>query len=541
MDHVQGDPFAAPSRLRVRVPAARAGFPAELFSVDVRRVAVEDYLTRAFAAAISRFARGHRGSGKSGIIAVDRPGQEILERTSAVVTESWVEIRFVMGLPAAGRRVLGQEAVRMFYDELPRIVEAALLYRSLDAAALRRHVDVAEDQEHLRGQLREMGLVAFVADGAVLPRESGVSDRPLRGPKVVPFRSPAELRVTVRLPHAGEVTGMGVPAGVTLIVGGGYHGKSTLLRALERGIYNHIPGDGRELVVTVQDAVKIRAEDGRRVEQVDISPFINNLPGGQDTRAFSTEQASGSTSQAANIIEALELGAGVLLLDEDTSATNFMIRDRRMQELVAKSREPITPFIDKVGQLYRERGVSTILVVGGSGDYFDVADTVIMMDNYVPQDVTARAREIAKRFGQGRQAEGGGSFGPVTPRSPLGESLNPRRGRREKVKIAARGLHTITFGSENIDLSAVEQLVDESQTRTIGDALYYAATRYFDSRTTLREALEKVMGDIRRGGLDVLSPFRGQNPGDYAMVRIFELGAAVNRLRSLKVRQRHEG
>jgi len=542
IDHVQGDPFAAPSRLRARVPASRAGFPSALFSNPARRVALEDYLTRAFDSAVQRAVKGHRGTGRSGLIAVDRPGQEILERTSAVVRSDWVEVRFVMGLPAAGRRVLGREAARMFFDELPMVVEASLLYRNLSAAAVARHVDAAEDQEHLRARLREMGLVAFVADGAVLPRESGVSDRPMRGPKVVRFRSPDGLRVTVQLPHAGQVTGMGIPEGVTLVVGGGYHGKSTLLRAIERGIYNHVPGDGRELVVTVPDAVKIRAEDGRRVEQVDISPFITNLPGGEDTRAFSTDQASGSTSQAANIVEALELGARLLLLDEDTSATNFMIRDRRMQELVAKDREPITPFLDRVRQLYEEKGVSTVLVVGGSGDYFDVADTVVMMDNYLPRDVTRRAKEIAGRFGRERRTEAAGPFGEVTPRCPVGSSLDPRRGRGDKVKIAVRDLDTITFGREEIDLSAVEQLVDPSQTRAVADALHYAARRYFDGRTTLREALERVMADIRSRGLGVISPFAGRDgeghPGDYALPRVFELGAAVNRLRTLRVVQR---
>jgi len=553
IDHVQGDPFAAPSRLRVRVPQSVAGYPSDTFthrSPPVtghspeqaghgparagrsRRVALADFLTRAFDAACSQVS-GRRGSGKSGLIAIDRPGQQILERTSVLVNEDAVEARFVVGLPAAGRRVLGRQAAGMLCDDLPRIVESTLHFSANNRAALYRHIQTAEDADWLREQLADCGLVAFVADGAVLPRRSGVDDRPLRQ-GAVPFQSPASLRVEFDLPNAGPVSGMGIPAGITLIVGGGYHGKSTLLTALERGVYNHIPGDGRELVVADDGAVKIRAEDGRAVSGVDISPFIGALPNGADTRQFATTNASGSTSQAANIIEALEAGARVLLVDEDTAATNFMIRDHRMQELVVKEREPITPFIDKVRQLYKEHGVSTVLVMGGSGDYFDVADTVIAMDAYVPRDVTDHARAIAQKYRAERRPEGGDRFGDTTPRIPLARSLDPSKGRRE-VKISARGVKTILFGTNEIDLTNVEQLVDPSQLNAIGQALYYTRQHYMDGQRTLPQILDAVMADIDRIGLDVLDRRR---VGDLASFRRYELAAALNRLRTLRVAER---
>jgi len=535
VDYVQGDPFAAPSRLRVRVPVAGAGLPGDLWSTRVRRVALQDYLTRRFAAAVDDHGRDRRGSGKSGLLAIDRPGQEVLERTAMVVDDKGVEARIVCGLPAAGRRVLGGEARRMLLTALPDLVRAALMRDSIDFEAARRHVELAEDQEAARGQLGSRGLVAFVGDGAVLPRESGISDRPLKGPGVVPFISPPELRTTLTLPNAGEVGGMGIPRGVTLIVGGGYHGKSTLLRAIERGVYNHIAGDGREWAITVPGAVKIRAEDGRRVGGVNISGFISGLPQGQDTACFSTDLASGSTSQAANIVEALEVGAGLLLVDEDTSATNFMIRDARMQRLVAADSEPITPFIDRVRDLYEGLGVSTILVVGGSGDYFDVADTVIRLRAYRPDDATAAARRIAAELPRLRTDEGRETGFAVTERFPLGSSLDPRKGR--KVKIAARGPRTLQFGTETIDLGAVEQLCAESQTRAIGDLLHYMAQRYCDGRTGLSRALDRAFADIASRGLDIISPFYGQNPGDYALPRRFEVAAALNRYRRLRVRQ----
>ncbi len=533
VDHVQGDPYAAPSRVRVRVPQENARFPEDTCHNRSREIALRDFLTRRFFEAARKFCRGNRGIGKSGEIAIDRPGQEILERTSAFVTKGYVEARFVMGLPAVGRKIAGRDAAAMFFEELPRIVDAALLFKNVSATSLYEHIKTAEDADFLRDSLKDLGLVAFVADGTVLPRASGVDQRPLSRGTVVPFESPQSLRCEIELPNRGSITGMGVPCGVTLIVGGGYHGKSTLLRALELGIYNHIPGDGREYVVTSPAAVKIRAEDNRRIEKVDISSFIVNLPFGQDTGAFSTDDASGSTSQAANIMESLEMGASVLLIDEDTSATNFMIRDRRMQELVSKDKEPITPFIDKIQQMYRDRGVSSILALGGSGDYFDVADQVICMVEYRPHDFTERARTIARTYRTERTAEGGDSFGNIGERIPLAGSFDPRRGKRD-VKISSRGLQSIEFGTHAIDLGAVEQLVDTSKTRAMGDAIHYATT-YMDGKRTVKEIVDAVLQAIEAESLDVLGPWPA---GDYAAFRGLELAAAINRLRTLVVRQK---
>lgn len=530
IDYVQGDPFAAPSRVRVRLPQRVARYPAETYTLPSRRVGLENYLLTTFAAA-SRELAGRRGSGKSGLIAIDTPGQALLQRTAMQVTAEFVEAQFAVGLPASGRRVLGRSAADMLCRDVPQIVQAALLYAHNDTDMIGRYTAVAEDATALRQQLGDRGLVAFVADGAVLPRRSGVDERPLRGQQVVAWQSPPELRVTLSLPNAGDVSGTGIPQGVTLIVGGGFHGKSTLLNALEQGVYNHKPDDGRERVVTVADAVKIRAEDGRCVTGVDISPFINNLPFGQDTRRFHSENASGSTSQAANIMEALEVGTSLLLIDEDTAATNFMIRDQRMQALVAKDNEPITPFIDRVRQLYDERGVSTILVIGGSGDYFDVADGVISMEAYRLYERTAAAQAIAAEYATRRQPEGETPLGATPPRRPQPRSLDASKGRRD-VSIKTRGVHTIEFGTETIDLSAVAQLIDASQTRAIADALLFARQRLMDGKRPLRHILDDVMTAVAKDGLDIL----GRPGSDYAQFRKHELAAALNRLRSLAVR-----
>jgi len=531
VDHVQGDPFADPSRVRVLVPQATAGFPPSTFSNRSREIALRDYLARSFEAALRRRDEFVAGSGKSGVMYIDAPGQEILEGSSVLVGERTVEVRLKVGLPARGRTIMGGAAARMLVDSLPRIVSGALLYRSLDQRGLARHIETAEDQDALRASLRGAGLVAFVADGSVLPRRSGVDERPLAEGRVVKFESPPTLRVSLGTPNSGTVTGMGVPEGVTLIVGGGFHGKSTLLHALELGVYNHIPGDGRERVVTREDAVKIRAEDGRSVVNVDISPFIGDLPYRRSTRQFTTENASGSTSQAANIIEALEAGSKLLLIDEDTSATNFMIRDARMQRLVASEKEPIRPLVDLVTPMHERLGVSTVIVMGGSGDYLDVAGTVVMMDCYSPRDVTQRAHEVARELPSGRESaaagwpssDGGRAFDP--------SSLDAAKGRREKV--AAKGLKSILFGRRAIDLSAVEQLVEHGQTRAIGDALIYLRENHMKGNEaplpSMLDALERVLDER---GLDAIMRSRF---GDRARPRRHEVAAALNRLRGVRV------
>lgn len=541
IDYVQGDPFASPSRLRVIVPQAVAQFPEELFRSPSRAIALRDFLTRRFAE-MAESLRAKRGSGNSGLIDIAPAGQQILERTAVLVSPQEIEARFVVGLPAQGRTVLGRQAAELLCEDLPLIVARSLRYSSLDAVAVEQHVAEAEDADWLRSQLDERNLVVFIPDGAILPRQSGVSDAPLQQ-GALPFRSPDSLRVEFIRPNQGRITGMGIPRGVTLIVGGGYHGKSTLLRAIAGGVYNHIPGDGREQLVTDSAAMKIRAEDGRSVAGVNISPFINHLPQGRSTTQFSTPNASGSTSQAASIMEALEAGARVLLVDEDTSATNFMIRDRRMQALVAKEKEPITPFIDKIRQLYRDFGVSTILVMGGSGDYFDVADTVIAMTEFEPAEVTQQARAIAAEFATGRTAEGGDRFGEITPRIPTVGRLEGtrRRGRwgnhqednsaeERAPRLKVRDVDELVFGNESVDLSAVEQLVEAGQVRAIGGAIAYLQQHYLDGRMPLSNILDDVMQDLQKASLDIFTPFP---QGDLVAFRSLELAAAVNRLRSV--------
>jgi len=524
IDHVQGDPFAQPSRISIRLTSEQHGLPTDLWQTRTRQTACEDYLARATARAIDSFVQGARGTGHSGQMRISTSGQQVLRRNAVLIKEGDMEARLLFALPADGRSIRIPDAREMFFGELPRVVAEGLCYLGRDLAPLYRQGEQLEDQQFLRNWLVEVNAVAFVADGALLPRASGIDDRPLTDG--VRFTSPESLRCRVTLPHQGEVSGMRLPQGVTLIVGGGFHGKSTLLQALERGVYDHLLGDGRELVVTLPSAVKIRAEDHRAINQVDISPFINHLPGGRPTDCFATGNASGSTSQAANIIEALECGAECLLIDEDSSATNFMIRDQRMRQLVCDAQEPITPLLQRVRELYENAGVSSIIVMGGSGDYLAVADRVIQLDNYRVLDVSCRAAELAGElpepigYSQALRQRASRRF-PV-------ESFDPRRA-DGKMQILVRVGGQLDYGRQRLDLSRVEQLVDEGQSEAIGRLLDYAARSYADHPDGVVGALRQSLEDVAAQGLDILTPWK---VGHLAMPRLYELAAAANRMRA---------
>ncbi|XP_063695351.1 uncharacterized protein LOC134826784 [Bolinopsis microptera] len=399
-DHVQGDPYASPSRICVTLPLQNSRFPDWSWSNSTRTVALADYICRRTVGAISDQkadykARGSWHDGKGGELRIEHPSQNMLLRTSVEVKEENILLRFCVGLPAKGRNICGHWAADICTNTVHNIVIRACCGESTDKTELQNWVESYEDQEALRKQLSAAQLIAFVPDGAILPRSAGHLDTPHSGRGVVSFQSPPSLKVTLKCPNKGSITGMGIKPGVTLIAGGGFHGKTTLLSALKLGIYSKIPGDGREYLVTTPSATKIRAEDGRQITGVDISNFINNLPQKKDTSKFYSCDASGSTSQAAAIMEYLELGGNCLMIDEDTAATNFMIRDDKMQMLLSADKEPIKPYLYRARELHDKMGVSSILVVGGAGDYLDVADTVLLLDNYTVVDVTSRAKEIA--------------------------------------------------------------------------------------------------------------------------------------------------
>lgn len=527
IDHVQGDPFAAPSKVSVQVKGAQAGFAKELYDKEHKRIALQDYLLRQFGKEVAGFAFQAKGSGKSGLMSVSRPGQEILERSACSIQEENGDIllRLEIGFPANGRTINARELEKIIFDFLPECVRKSLYYKSLNKKQVQQVMELSQDQQYIREELKKRNLCAFVADGSVLPRESGISQKPMKG--AIKFRSPESLRVSLELPYYGTLTGMGIPNGITLIVGGGYHGKSTLLKALEMGVYNHIAGDGREYVITDSSAMKIRAEDGRSIKNTDVSMFINHLPNGKNTKHFSTEDASGSTSQAANVIEAMEADTKVFLIDEDTSATNFMIRDELMQRVVSRDAEPITPFIDRIEELYKHYGISTILVAGSSGSYFHKADVILQMEQYIPRDITDFAKQEAESF-------------PI-PVEKVPKSERPFferklefyvKGKRgdDRIKVKVQGKDGFSLNHETVDLRYLEQIADVEQVTALGYILKYVAANMGRGEKTLQEILGKLEQILAQRGLAGICD-GNYLPAGLAMPRKQEVFACLNRWR----------
>lgn len=529
IDHVQGDPFAAPSKVSVHVPGRVAGFGRECFESNERRIAFQDFLLRRMALKVKDFSFKAKGSGKSGLIGISHPGQEILERSACTVDPATgnLVVRMEIGFPANGRTINAGELIKILFDFLPLCVRQTLLASTCPKASLEKVLFLADDQKAIREALQEQGLVAFVANGAVLPRKSGVSSLPMKD--AIPFASPESMEVTLSLPHKGALSGMGIKKGVTLIVGGGYHGKSTLLEALMAGVYNHIAGDGREYVITDETAVKLRAEDGRSIQKTDISMFIRNLPNGRDTSSFYTEDASGSTSQAANTVEAMEAGTKVFLIDEDTSATNFMIRDDLMQRVVSWDAEPIIPFIDRIRELYSTYGISTILVAGSCGSYFHKSDCIVQMKKYMPVEITAFAKKEAE------------SYPYLTGELPAAETPDFHRvvkrddafARESRIKMRTDGTDGFSINKSEVDMRYVEQLVDSEQLTALAYLLKSMKLHDFDGKRTLQEAVSGVYKRIESKGFAVFAGGGESLPGNLAMPRPQELYAAINRCRDL--------
>lgn len=543
IDHVQGDPFASPSSLHVEIAHKDAGFPAAYYAKNCSRIALQDFLTRKLSSLFEDFNFKAKGSGKSGLMSITRCGQEVLERSACQITDTKIIGRFHIGFPAFGRTINAGELEKILFDFLPRCVESCFFFRRLDVKKVESTVFLAEDQAAVREMLIQEGLVAFVANGSVLPRKSGVSDLPLKDS--IPFTSPSSMERTFVLPHKGEITGMAIPKGITLIVGGGYHGKSTLLEALQMGVYNHIAGDGREFVITDDTSVKLRAEDGRSIRNVNISLFINDLPNKKDTSCFSTPDASGSTSQAAGVMEGVEANTRLFLIDEDTSATNFMVRDDFMQQVISRKKEPITPFLERARDLYEKAGVSTILVAGSSGAFFYIADKILQMDCYRPVDITDHVKSLCKDHAAPRTQAPDfmiPDFDRLLPpanrtgRSNGGRGYSGRGGRggsgdsrHEHMKVKTFGRDSFSLDKETIDMRYVEQLADSEQTNALAHLLRYGLEQIIDGRKTVSQTVQVLSDILDKQGWD---PFCSSYvPCGLAKPRKQEIFACINRFR----------
>lgn len=516
IDFVQSDSNASASRLRAFRPWSLTDLQWLCDQSKSYQIGARDFIARQFV----EFAKHDNA------ISMSLTGQTVQDTASVLFTEQGIELRFRLNLPADGRHILGKKAINLLTFHLPKFIRRATIARELDLDALKKHSAIVEDQTYLRSQLSSRDLIAFVADGSLLARESGFSDRPLKDG--IAFVAPESLAVELDTLHHGTLRGLGIKKGITLIVGGGFHGKSTLLHAVERGIYNHLAGDGREFVVTEPNAVKIRAEEGRSITNVNLSNFINNLPLGKSTDEFSTTNASGSTSQAAWVQESLEAGVSSFFIDEDTCATNFMIRDARMRALISAEQEPISPFVDKVGALRDDFGISTLLVMGGSSDYFPVADTVIQIKDYQAYDLTEQTKALlAQELTPPTTEVYDKSILLPSPRALNCKALL-RLLTEGKYRITAKGNKQLKIGKEIIELSAIEQLESATQINAIGWVIFNLAQTdqwLKDPMAAIEEVLEG----------DWLAKLPAN--GDLSKPRVIDVMAALNRLDKVDFKQ----
>lgn len=414
-----------------------------------------------------------------------------------------------------------RKTFQMMCRDLPDAVDRFVL--DFDIEDLKKATELAKKQSAIREWLKNSDYCAFVANGSILPRAKG-TDLPMLD--AIPFRSTHDDEIEVC-----GVCGMGIKKGVTVITGGGYSGKSTLLDAISAGIYDHALGDGRELCITDASAVTISAEDGRSVKHVNISPFIKWLPGG-DTSDFSTDHASGSTSQAANIMEAVDSGAKLLLIDEDRSATNFMIRDRMMKELIEK--EPITPFTDRVNELYKTHGVSSILVIGGSGEYLSVADKIYMMEDYLIHDVTDKSKNICSSYNVTSVFPSSANWEQYRTLYSDRFSSYPEGSGTEKLEVSDMGF--VIIGDEKIDVRGLHDIVSPRQLDTLGFMLRYLEVSNNDIKIDIERKINDLYARIDEEGIDFLySSFFTTCERFLDLPRKQELMALVNRMRKINM------
>lgn len=533
--HIQGSAGAFPASI-IHLGLAPPFFklPEACLANAARKMATADYLVRQFTKAAQKHTQPNRGTQGSGSYQPEVLPPQVLERNLVRFSAQEIEIRFRISLPGSrDNRILGHEADEMLTHELPRVV-AELRQMAMGNFDLKNHCDGIEDMLALQSQLNRHGLVAFVADHALLPRQSGRSEAPL-SPKGQRFNTPENLATYIRLPHAGRIRGLGIRKGVNVLVGGGFHGKSTLLNALAKAVYPHIPGDGREQVASHPETAFVCSEEGRAINQVNISGFMGQMPNEHDPRQFSTQNASGSTSQAAAIVEAVLAGAKLLLIDEDSSATNFLIRDQQMRQLVPE--DPITPFFDRVQEIYQSYGVSTLIAVGSSSEYLGVADHVLAMRNYQPVQLTDQVSQL--KLTQPQQPDQ--ALIISDERRLAVNNFNPayeaeRLDKKIAIRIKPLRLHEtlMEYGNQQLDLTPLRALVDAHQVMAIGYALLQAYRHFRDAGMTPTE-LAHVLNDlIETEGLQVLS--RGApSPLFLARPRRLELAGAINRLRNLKL------
>ncbi len=541
---IQGSPGANPASIAViNWSIADSEIPQSFFQSSWNRLALADFLIRRFNLAITQFAKQNRGREGSGSFHTIELSQKILERDSVLFSEQEIEVRFILSLPGknSGRGQFdAEQAWIMFEQELQNIVEYSLFYKNYDKAAkqlLENYIEIQNTRQQIKSYLIKKGYCVFINNGARLPRQSGVDDLPADKDKITSFQSPSSLLLDIPLSNNKSIQGMAIKQGITCITGGGYHGKSTLLQAVLAGVYAHIPGDGREYIVTRDDAFFVCAEAGRSIKNVDISPFIGLLPNGISTRQFSTDNASGSTSQAASIVEAAQSGSALLLFDEDCSASNFLIRDELIKRVLGATADPIKPLYSTLRSIWQQQAISMIFVVGGLGAFLQKADLCLVMENYQCKDITAKVRKKLGKIIEDEKT----ALNFSTERKLSLDNFDPAyTNQRLQKKIAHRikplrnAPRQLEYGMDLINLDTLPQIAESAQVLSMGYCLLKIreAMQAHGNPQEINYWLDWLYCKLEKQGLSFLQP---DYPGMLSLPRKYEVAAAINRIRSLKI------
>ena len=545
---IQGSPGANPASIaNLSIPIKASGLPEQSLATSFAQLALADFLIRRFNQGIVKFVQQNRGKDGSGSFHTIELSQKMLQRDCVLFSKNSIELRFIFSLPAngsGGRQFDAKQTWLMFEQELSPLVDFTFFYHGYSEASqnlLNKFLAVQKNRQAIKHYMKKNGLCVFISNGALLPRLSGIDDKPDLAEKIEKFQSPKTLLVEIPLHENSTIKGMGIKQGITCITGGGYHGKSTLLQAILAGVYAHIPGDGREYIVTRDDAVFTRAEEGRSIRQVNISPFIRQLPNGKKTENFSTDNASGSTSQAASIVEAIELQSHLLLFDEDSCATNFLYRDELIKKILDKKNEPIKPLYTCIRSLWKQHKISMIFVVGGLGSFLQKADTCLLMDNYQCKDITGKARkslgEIIEEdqdhliFSSNRPLSSQ-NFDPSYTNQRLKKTIPIR------IKDLRNAPRQLEYGMDLINLEALPQIAEAPQMRSIGYCLLTIKQQMCDNSNkpqTIYDWLQWLTKKLDQEGLPCLQT---TYPGLSSRPRLYEIAAAINRIRSLRIIQK---
>lgn len=496
-DDVQNDRMGH-TAIRVRVPHKKAGFPEDMYDTKLREIALRDLIARRFRESARTHARSPIPKTSGGEVFIPRPGQEILERGSVAISPYFIEVRFTADLPADGNKV-SAVAMDLLMERIKTIISESLYFSAYKQSKVYNHLQTYENAEFIRENLDSKGIVAFIADGSVLPRRDD-DLAPMVDAKE--FVTDPALKVTFDVPYGEPISGMGIPKGFTAVTGASRNGKSALLDAIFAGVYDHIPGDGREYVITSRDAAFIMAEPNRPADSVDISMFVPETPEFDDTSAAKKEFVSSPMSEFVSVSEAVEMGSKLILIDEEYSNPCVMRKG-----FLADNEKIIS--LSEMGSSMGRQGISLVMV-SGDESVIRSADNVLVVEGFKVSPAKV------ERTGNGKE------FSMPADRYPVSKGIVYEKGHRD-VNVTAQEIRTIEIGEFKVHVP-VAALFDISQTNTVADAIAYMK-EHMDGSKNMLDVCKDAIGAIKAED-DSTDNGSGMH---HATIRAIDLAAVLNR------------